>query len=138
MLRAVIIVCAAAPIITKYDPLKTNVYARLQPPSEVHILGTDHFGRDVYSRILYGGRRLLAVAFLAVGLGLLLGLPLGLFAGYAGGVWDGLAMRIVDALLAFPGILLVLLFMALAQAYKLDGVTRDGLRDILDPRLVER
>ena len=104
----------------------------------MHILGTDHFGRDVYSRILYGGRRLLAVAFLAVGLGLLLGLPLGLFAGYAGGVWDGLAMRIVDALLAFPGILLVLLFMALAQAYKLDGATRDGLRDILDPRLVER
>jgi len=81
----------------------------------------------VYSRILYGGRRLLVVAFLAVGLGLLLGLPLGLFAGYVGGVWEGLAMRIVDALLAFPGILLFLLFMTLAQAYKLDGAARDAI-----------
>ncbi|NKC14251.1 MAG: ABC transporter permease subunit [Gammaproteobacteria bacterium] len=127
ILLLVFSVCAMAPVLTRYDPLKIDVTQRLQLPSCEHLLGTDHFGRDVYSRILWGGRRVLVVALLAVSLGLLLGVPLGLFAGYAGGWIDGLAMRFVDALLAFPGILLFLLFMTLAQAYKLEGVARDAI-----------
>ncbi|MCH9671210.1 MAG: ABC transporter permease [Gammaproteobacteria bacterium] len=127
MLVAIIIACALAPWLTQYDPIAIDVPNRLQPPTAEHIFGTDRFGRDMFSRILWGGRRLLVIAVLAVALGLVLGVPLGLFAGYSGGWVDGLAMRFVDALLAFPGILLFLLFMTLAQAYRLDGFARDAI-----------
>ncbi|MBX3498708.1 MAG: ABC transporter permease [Alphaproteobacteria bacterium] len=117
--------CIATPWIATHDPIKQNYRARLAPPSEQHLLGTDRLGRDIYSRLLYGGRRLVTIAVVAVALGLLLGVPFGVLAGYWGGMADTLGMRIVDGLLAFPGLLLYLLFVTVAQAWKFEGVMID-------------
>jgi peptide/nickel transport system permease protein len=125
MLIVMVLLCAAAPWITSRDPIKPDYRKRLQAPNAEYVLGTDRFGRDIYARVLYGGRRLLVIALVAVTLGLALGVPTGLFAGYFGGWADAIAMRIVDGLLAFPGILLFLLFVTLAQEYKLDGFAKD-------------
>lgn len=125
MLTVLVIACALAPWISSFDPEKANYRIRLQPPSQEHVFGTDRYGRDIYARILWGGRRLLVIAAVAVGLGLLLGVPLGLFAGYFGGWVDSISMRFVDGLLAFPGILLFLLFVTVAQEYHLEGTAKD-------------
>jgi ABC-type dipeptide/oligopeptide/nickel transport system permease subunit len=117
--------CIATPWIATHDPIKQDYRARLAAPSEKHVLGTDRLGRDIYSRLLYGGRRLVTIAVVAVTLGLLLGVPFGVLAGYWGGLSDTVAMRIVDGLLAFPGLLLYLLFVTLAQAWKFEGVMID-------------
>lgn len=117
--------CIATPWIATHDPIKQDYRARLAPPSEKHLLGTDRLGRDIYSRLLYGGRRLVTIAVLSVSFGLLLGVPFGVLAGYFGGLADTIGMRIVDGLLAFPGLLLYLLFVTLAQAWKFEGVLID-------------
>lgn len=117
--------CIATPWIATHDPIKQDYRARLAPPSEKHLLGTDRLGRDIYSRLLYGGRRLVTIAVLAVAVGLLLGVPFGVLAGYFGGLADTIGMRIVDGLLAFPGLLLYLLFVTLAQAWKFEGMLID-------------
>ena len=95
--------CIATPWIATHDPIKQNYRERLQPPSEKHLLGTDRMGRDIYSRLLYGGRRLVTIAVVAVALSLVVGVPFGVLTGYFGGLADTIGMRIVDGLLAFPG-----------------------------------
>jgi len=117
--------CIATPWIATHDPTKQNYRARLAPPSEKHLLGTDRLGRDIYSRLLYGGRRLVTIAVIAVSLSLLIGVPFGVLTGYFGGLADTIGMRIVDGLLAFPGLLLYLLFVTVAQAWKFEGVMVD-------------
>lgn len=117
--------CIATPWIATHDPIKQNYRARLAPPSEQHLLGTDRMGRDIYSRLLYGGRRLVTIAVVAVALSMLIGVPFGVLAGYWGGKTDMLAMRFIDGLLAFPGLLLYLLFVTVAQAWKLEGIMID-------------
>jgi peptide/nickel transport system permease protein len=117
--------CAATPWLTTYDPIKQSYRERLAPPSEKHLLGTDRMGRDIYSRLLWGGRRLVTIAVLAVCLGLAIGIPYGVVSGYFGGMADTVAMRVVDGFLAFPGLLLYLLFVTLAQAWKLEGIYVD-------------
>jgi peptide/nickel transport system permease protein len=117
--------CIATPWIATHDPIKQNYRARLAPPSAEHLLGTDRMGRDIYSRLLYGGRRLVTIAVVAVALSMLIGVPFGVLAGYWGGMADTLAMRLVDGLLAFPGLLLYLLFVTVAQAWKFEGVMLD-------------
>ena len=117
--------CIATPWLATHDPIKQDYRARLAPPSEKHFLGTDRMGRDIYSRLLYGGRRLVTIAVVAVSLSLLLGVPFGVLTGYFGGLADTIGMRIVDGLLAFPGLLLYLLFVTVAQAWKLEGVMID-------------
>jgi peptide/nickel transport system permease protein len=86
---------------------------RLRPPSAAHLLGTDDFGRDILSRILYGSRISLQVGFVAVGIAGSIGILFGLLAGYLGGWVDNLLMRTMDVLLAFPAILLAVTIMAL-------------------------
>jgi peptide/nickel transport system permease protein len=86
---------------------------RFLPPQGRHLLGTDNFGRDVFSRIITGGRYTLLAAILTVAGSALAGSTLGLISGYAGGVWDELVMRLMDALSSFPGILLALVMVAL-------------------------
>jgi len=117
--------CIATPWITTYDPVKQNYRERLQPPSEKHLLGTDRMGRDIYPRLLYGGRRLITIALLAVTFGLSLGIPYGVLSGYFGGKVDTVAMRFIDGLLAFPGLLFYLLVVTLAREWKIEGVAND-------------
>ncbi|TAJ42288.1 MAG: ABC transporter permease [Reyranella sp.] len=117
--------CIGTPWLATHDPIKQNYRERLQPPSEKHLLGTDRLGRDIYSRLLYGGRRLVTIAVVAVALSLVVGVPFGVLTGYFGGLADTIGMRIVDGLLAFPGLLLYLLFVTVAQAWKLEGVMID-------------
>src|SRR6476619_60697 len=117
--------CIAPPWIATHEPIKQSYRERLNPPSEKHLLGTDRMGRDIYSRLLWGGRRLVTIAVLAVGLGLAIGIPYGVLSGYFGGLADTVALRIVDGFLAFPGLLLYLLFVTLAQAWKLEGIYVD-------------
>ena len=117
--------CIGTPWLATHDPIKQNYRERLQSPSEKHLLGTDRLGRDIYSRLLYGGRRLVTIAVVAVALSLVVGVPFGVLTGYFGGLADTIGMRIVDGLLAFPGLLLYLLFVTIAQAWKLEGVMID-------------
>ena len=101
-------VAAFAPFIAPYDPIKVNVTDSLIPPSPGHWLGTDDLGRDVLSRVMWGSRVSLSVGVISVSIGLLVGTSLGLAAGYLGGTFDLLIMRFVDALLAFPALILAI------------------------------
>jgi peptide/nickel transport system permease protein len=107
---AVIIVLAIfADWIAPFDPLHVDPLARYQRPFSVwHLLGTDELGRDILSRLIYGARFALLVAILPTVIALLIGGAIGLSAGYIGGVWDSVVMRVFDIMFAFPGILLAL------------------------------
>ncbi len=106
-------VAAFAPLIAPYDPVQIKLSMKLRPPSLDHLLGTDHFGRDVFSRLIYGGRTSLSVGLLVVGFAFVLGVPLGLLSGYFGGKVDNLLMRLVDAFLTFPPLLLAVALVGL-------------------------
>jgi peptide/nickel transport system permease protein len=99
---------ALAPMIAPYDPNALDVPARLQGPSLAHLLGTDNLGRDVFSRVLYGGRIALGVALTAVGLSLVGGILLGLIAGYGPRWLDNLLLLLLDSVRAFPVIMFAL------------------------------
>ena len=103
-----ILVAIFAPVIAPYDPKKVNVLDSLQPPSFTHWFGTDDLGRDVLSRVMWGSRISLSVGVISVSIGLLVGTSLGLAAGYLGGKFDLLIMRGIDALLAFPALILAI------------------------------
>jgi len=111
LLAAIVVACAAAPLLTPYDPLAQDLGQRLQAPSAAHPFGTDEFGRDLLSRILYGGRLSLVIGFVSVGLGLLVGVPLGLVAGFFRR-WDMPIMRVMDVLFSFPRLLLAIALVA--------------------------
>ncbi len=102
-----------SPLLTDYDPLKTNTDQLNQPPSGEHLLGTDLLGRDVLSRLLYGGQRSLWVTALAALVAVLPGLCLGLLAGWFGGWVDRGIMTAVHTLLAFPALILALICLTL-------------------------
>ena len=91
--------------ITTFDPIKLDAKNRLSAPSSEHWFGTDAMGRDVFTRVIYGGRVSLWIGLSAVILSLAVGVPLGLLSGYVGGFVDGLIMRFMDLILAFPGII---------------------------------
>lgn len=101
---------------TPYDPLKLNLSLRLQPPSALHWLGTDEFGRDVLSRLIIGASTSLWISLLSVAVALVCGTLIGMLAGYLRGWTDRILMMFNDALLAFPGILLALGIMAVLGA----------------------
>lgn len=103
-----VMVAIFAPVLTPYDPNKTDMKARLQRPSLAHPLGTDNFGRDMFSRVLYGSRVSLYVGFVAVGIGAVFGGVLGAVGGYYGGRLDNFIMRSMDVLLAIPQIILAI------------------------------
>jgi len=97
-----------APLVAPYDPIKVNVVDSLQPPNPQHWLGTDDLGRDVLSRVIWGSRVSLSVGLISVSIGLLVGTSVGLAAGYLGGKFDLFVMRGIDALLAFPALILAI------------------------------
>lgn len=106
-----VFIAILAPLITPYDPLLIVDAAR-QPPSAAHWFGTDRLGRDVLSRVIYGARISLLLGIISVAFGSIVGITLGLIAGYFRGGTDNLIMRIMDAMLAFPGLLLALIIIA--------------------------
>jgi len=108
LLLALFGLALAAPALTRQDPEGQDLGQALAPVSGLHPLGTDHLGRDLLARLLYGGRLSLLIGFLAVGLGLAVGVPLGAISGFRGGVTDLIIQRFADVLLSFPGFLLAL------------------------------
>jgi ABC-type dipeptide/oligopeptide/nickel transport system permease subunit len=102
-----------APFLTEFDPLGRDVPNRLSPPTARNWLGTDALGRDLYTRMLYGGRMSLYLGLVSVALSLSLGVTLGLIAGYFGGIVDSTIMRLIDLILAFPGILFAIWLVAM-------------------------
>lgn len=107
-----IITAIVAPHIAPYDPYEQNWRNRMDPPSSEHWLGTDQHGRDQLSRIIYGSRLSLTIGLISVAIGLLGGGFLGLIAGYYGGVLENIIMRVMDIMMAFPGVLLALALVA--------------------------
>lgn len=101
-----------APLLAPYDYAAQDIPSMLQGPSRAHWLGTDHLGRDLWSRIVYGSRIALSVALPAVGLALTAGIALGLVAGYVGGIVDDIALVLLDSLKAFPAVILALAILA--------------------------
>src|SRR5215831_2503573 len=108
ILAALALMAVGAPRLAARDPIRTAPREALQAPGGRHLFGTDQFGRDVASRVLYGARLSLTVGLVAVSIAVLVGAPLGLVSGFYGGRLDSLVMRVMDVLLAFPGILLAL------------------------------
>jgi peptide/nickel transport system permease protein len=103
-----VLVALLAPLLSPYNPVVGDVSDGLQAPGPRHWLGTDDLGRDVLTRVMYGARISLGVAIISVSIGVFVGVSIGLVAGYAGGVVDLLLMRAIDALLAFPALLLAI------------------------------
>ncbi len=110
---AILVVMAVfAPWLAPADPASQDLRSRRAPPSAERLLGADEFGRDILSRIIFGARASLVVAVVSVSLGLLLGSSLGALAGYVGGVFDAVVMRLMDLLLAFPYLLLAIIIVS--------------------------
>jgi peptide/nickel transport system permease protein len=122
ILAVLALMAVGAPRLTSRDPIRTAPREALQPPGARYLLGTDQFGRDVASRVLHGARLSLTVGLIAVGIAVGLGVPIGLASGFYGGRLDVFAMRVMDVLLAFPGILLALAIV---------GVLSPGLGNVM-------
>jgi peptide/nickel transport system permease protein len=113
ILLLLILAAIFAPLITTYDPIKIDPPSRTLPPSRDHWMGTDAFGRDIYTRVVYGARVSLPVGLIAVSIAATVGAILGLVAGYYGRWADGIIMRVIDIMLAFPNIMLALVIVAI-------------------------
>ena len=109
----VVLAALGAPVLSPADPIDQNIVDQLAPPGAEYPLGADNFGRDVLSRLLWGGRFSLLVAFLSVASAMLVGGTIGLVAGYVGGRTDLFVMQLVDVLLSFPSLILGLIVVAL-------------------------
>ncbi len=113
---ALFAVALMAPALAPYDPLEMHTVDKLAPPSATYPLGTDEFGRDILSRVLYGGRVAFKVGGISIFLAAIVGVTVGLIAGYEAGTFDTVTMRFFDALLAFPAILLAIVILAVLGA----------------------
>lgn len=113
MLVIMLSLCLAAPLLTDYDPQQQDLSNALLKSNSEHLLGTDYLGRDIMTRLLYGGRLTMTIGFLAVGLGLSVGVTIGAISGYFGGWFDIVVQRLTDILLAFPSFLLALTLVAM-------------------------
>jgi peptide/nickel transport system permease protein len=110
----IVLVLAAvfAPLLAPYDPLEQDILDRLKPPTADHLLGTDYYGRDTLSRLLYGARISLIISVAATLIAMALGSAIGMFAGWRGGRFDAVIMQAMDMLLAFPSLILGLMLVA--------------------------
>lgn len=108
-----VLAAVAAPLLAPFPPTEFHLEDALQAPSTSYLFGTDQYGRDVFSRVLYGGRSALIISLAATALGLLAGGAIGMVAGYYGGLVDELLMRAADAMLSFPALLLAMLILAM-------------------------
>jgi peptide/nickel transport system permease protein len=129
VLGIIVAMCVFA-FLSPYDPEKSSVFNRFQPPSTSHPMGTDALGRDLFTRILYGGRISLAVGVIAVSISLLIGIPFGALAGYYGGRTDSVLMRFTDAFLSLPPFLVLILLSALLREQGLPFLQRNNVLTI--------
>ena len=118
-----------APFLAPYDPREQAVKQRLQGPSARHWLGTDQFGRDILSRIIYGGRLSIIVGFVSVSVGLIIGGSIGLAAGYFKPL-ENILMRLMDIMLSFPAILLAIAVMAILGPGLINVMIAVGIRSV--------
>jgi peptide/nickel transport system permease protein len=109
----VILAAVFAPVLAPHDPLEQNILSRLQPPHENYYLGTDYFGRDILSRLLYGARISLVIGVASTAIALVAGSLIGILAGWYGGKFDVVVMQAMDILLAFPSLILGLILVAM-------------------------
>jgi peptide/nickel transport system permease protein len=119
ILSILIFLSLFAPVLTDYNPVRNDARNRLQPPSREHLLGTDQFGRDIFTRILYGLRTSIEIGFSVVILTLIFGGVIGIAAGYYQQL-DAIIMRFLDAMMAFPGIIIAISLAAIWGAGKLN------------------
>ena len=111
-----------APALAPYDPLEMHAPDRFHPPSATYPFGTDEFGRDILSRVLYGARLAFTVGLVSIGIATVVGVAIGLVAGYTVGTFDSVIMRFFDALLAFPAILLAIVILAVLGPSSLNAI----------------
>jgi len=134
---AILVACVAiatlAPYLGTKDPQFIDVTRRLKPPSDLHLLGTDNFGRDIYSRVVYGARVSLFIGFAVAALSIVIGTGIGLISGYVRWV-DAIVMRFMDGLMAIPGILLAIALIAVSGASLSTVIVAITIPDI--PRIV--
>ncbi len=126
-----LILAVGAPLVAPFPPEKADfVLMRASPGSAGHLLGTDALGRDVFSRLIYGGRISLLVGFVAVGIAIGIGVPIGMIAGFFGGLVDDVLMRLMDTLYSFPTILLALIIVAVLQPGLVNVMAAVGITSI--------
>jgi peptide/nickel transport system permease protein len=109
----VVLAALFAPVLAPHDPIEQNILNRLKAPSAEHLMGTDYYGRDILSRLIYGARISLVIGIAAIGSAMLIGSLIGLTAGYYGGKFDIIIMQVMDILLAFPSLILGLIIVAM-------------------------
>lgn len=117
MIIVIVMILAAlfAEQIAPYEPNAINPAARLAPPGTEHFLGTDHFGRDIFSRLIYGARTSLVIAFVAQTVAIGIGVTLGMLSGWYGGFIDDFIMRLTDAVFAIPGLVFLIVWVAVIE-----------------------
>lgn len=125
---------ALAPVLTPHSPTDSNLANALQGPSAEHWLGTDDIGRDIFSRMLFAGRISLQAAVIAVGIAFAIGVPLGLLSGYLGGRWDNVIMRLNDAMMSFPALILAITIIGFAGPSLVKAMVAVGI--VFAPRFM--
>ena len=125
-----LVVAVAAPLLTSYDPLATDFGRAVQAPSAEHLLGTDELGRDLLTRVLYGTRISLGIGLISVSIGLLFGVPIGAISGYYGGRLDLTVQRLMDIMIAFPGILLAIIIVVVLGVGVINVMIATGIASI--------
>src|SRR4030088_809018 len=113
---AIVAVALLAPLISPYDPLDQDILARLEAPSAAHWFGTDSYGRDILSRLLWGARLSLVISPVSILAAMLIGGVIGILAGYVGGRFDMVVMQVMDVLLSFPSLIMGLMVVAMLGA----------------------
>lgn len=116
LLALIVGMAVLAPLIAPYDPVQQHIIHRLRPPSAQFWLGTDTFGRDVLSRLIYGARVSLVIGFVAILIAMIIGTAIGILSGFIGGVFDRVVMSVLDVMLSFPTLLLGLMVAAMLGA----------------------
>ena len=129
VLSIIILACLLAPL-SPYNPELSDIGSALQPPTWKHPFGTDPLGRDLLTRVLYGGRISLFVGFMVVTITLLIGVPVGAIAGYYGGWIDDVLMRLIDASLALPSLMILILLAAVLREVEIPFLQRNNVMTI--------
>jgi peptide/nickel transport system permease protein len=127
VMLTLVVTAALLAFISPYDPESSAMTIRNQPPSAQHLMGTDALGRDLLTRILYGGRISLTVGLIAVGISLSIGVPVGGLAGYFGGPVDTILMRLTDMFLSMPSFLILILLSAILREVEIPFIERNNV-----------